>query len=365
MNRDKTLDIIKCIGIILMVIYHSRVPDYIGEIILTFVMPLFFISSGWFFSEQNLDDCRGFAVRKLKTIYLPYLKWCVIFLLLHNVFYSLGIINDVYGANNGSVSHWYSIKDMVVHAADFTFRMNGYDGYLLGAYWFVRSLLWGSLLLCFSSALMCRLTKLKKTTCIFSVAVIFVIMGGAISLFNIHIPFWPQGGYREMMAAFFIGMGFMLRKMEWWKSNYMMVIYMIVIPVSLQIEPTSMSTKQTFVMWLLIPYTGLAGFALVYKFSNAVAQNQGKTADCLSYIGRQTFYIMTFHFLMFKPASLLKTYIYGMDWKMVGCHPVIPPEGDNWYWVVYTVTSLVLSIGMARIIESIPSPKLNINIIRR
>ena len=54
-----------------------------------------------------------------------------------------------------------------------------------------------------------------------------------------------------------------------------------------------------------------------------------------------------------------------MDWKIIGCHPVIPPEGDNWYWVVYTVTSLVLSIGMARIIESIPSPRLNINMIRK
>ena len=167
MNRDKTLDIIKCIGIILMVVGHSGAPDYVHDIIYTFHMPLFFVASGWFFSERNMNDSRGFAVRKLKTIYLPYLKWCVIFLLLHNVFYSLGIINDVYGANNGSVSHWYSIKDMVVHAADFTFRMNGYDGYLLGTYWFVRSLLWGSLLLCFSSALMCRLTKLKKTTCIF------------------------------------------------------------------------------------------------------------------------------------------------------------------------------------------------------
>lgn len=358
MNRDQTLDIIKGIGIILMVVGHSGSPDYVHDIIYTFHMPLFFIASGWFFSERNLEDSKGFVMRKLKNIYLPYIKWCFVFLLLHNVFYSVGIINDAYGASNGSVSHWYSIKDVFVHAVDFTFRMNGYDGYLLGAYWFIRSLLWGSLLLCFFSALINKTTKLRQSTCIVSASIVFGIMGGAISLFNIHIPFWPQGGYREMMAAFFIGMGFMLRKMEWWKSYYMMVIFMIVIPVSLQIEPTSMSTKQTFVMWLLIPYTGLAGFAIVYKFSNVVAQSQGKIADCLSYTGRQSFYIMTFHFLMFKPASLLKTYIYNMDWKMIGCHPVIPPEGDNWYWVVYTLTSIVLSLGMARLVESIPYLKL-------
>lgn len=101
------------------------------------------------------------------------------------------------------------------------------------------------------------------------------------------------------------------------------------------------------------------------KFSSVVAQSKGKIANCLSYIGRQSFYIMTFHFLMFKPAPLLKTYIWGMDWKMIGCHPVIPPEGDNWYWIVYTLTSLVLSIGVAQIIEKTPSHKLNINTIRR
>jgi fucose 4-O-acetylase-like acetyltransferase len=164
-----------------------------------------------------------------------------------------------------------------------------------------------------------------------------------------------------MMAVFFIGMGFMLRKMEWWISNYMMAVFMIVIPVSLQIEPTSMSTKQTFVMWLLIPYTGLAGFALVYKFSNVVAQNHGKTADCLSYIGRQTFYIMTFHFLMFKPASLLKAYIFGMDWRVIGYHPVIPPDGDNWYWLVYSISSIVLSLVLTKLIKCISSSKLIVN----
>ena len=365
-NRDQTLDIIKGIGIILMVVGHSGAPDYIHDVIYTFHMPLFFIASGWFFSECNLEDSKGFAMRKLRSIYLPYLRWCFIFLLLHNVFYSIGIINNAYGASNGSVSHWYSIRDVVVHAADFTFRMSGYDGYLLGAYWFIRSLLWGSLLLCFLSAFINKVAKLERSTSIISVSIIFVILGGAILLFNIHIPFWPQGGYREVMAVFFIGMGYMLRKQVWWQSQYMMILFLIIIPASLLIEPTSLrSNNQTFLMWTLIPFTGLAGYALTYKFSKMIVQGNGKITVYMSYIGRQSFYIMTFHFLMFKPASLLKTYIFEMDWKMIGCHPVIPPEGDNWYWIVYTLTSLILSIGMARIIERIPSPKLNINIIRR
>ena len=158
-----------------------------------------------------------------------------------------------------------------------------------------------------------------------------------------------------MMAVFFLGMGYVLRKMEWWQSRYMIIIFAIVIPASLLIEPTKLTPNPTFTMWLLIPFTGLAGYVLVYKLSLLIARRQRESACCLAYIGQKTFYIMTFHFLMFKPASLLYTYINGLDWRMIGCHPVISAD-DNWFWAIYALTSLVLSIGLAWIVERIPSP---------
>jgi hypothetical protein len=68
---------------------------------------------------------------------------------------------------------------------------------------------------------------------------------------------------------------------------------------------------------------------------------------------------------MFKPASLMKAYLCEMDWRVIGCHPVIPPEDDNWYWIVYSITSFILSIVFAEIVERIPSPLLNINLKRK
>lgn len=358
-NRNQTLDVLKGIGIILMVVGHSGPPECLNDVIYTFHMPLFFIASGWFFSERNLEDSRGFAVRKIKNIYWPYLKWCVVFLLFHNVFYSIGILNNSYGSDD-SVSHFYNIKEIVVNAINFTFRMTGYEGYLLGAYWFVRSLLWGSLLICFCSALMNKITKLEKHACILTVAAFFGILGGVFSGLNIRIPFWPQGGYREMMAVFFLGMGYMLRKQEWWRSQWFLILSIFIIPISILIEPTSMSTRPTFVMWILIPFTSLAGYALVYKLSHTIVQQQEQISFALSYIGRQTFYIMTFHFLMFKPASLLKAYICGLDLRVVGCHPVIPPDGDYWYWIIYSFTSIIQSLAIAQIVKCIPSSNFNI-----
>ena len=164
-----------------------------------------------------------------------------------------------------------------------------------------------------------------------------------------------------MMAVFFLGMGCFIRKDEWWKSKWWQIAFLIIIPLSLLIEPTKLSTNPTLVMWLLIPLTGMAGYALVYKLSNVLAQRKWKCSMMLSYIGRQTFYIMTFHFLMFKPASLLKAYIYGMDWRVIGYHPVIPPDGDNWYWIVYSISSIILSLALTKVIQCIPFPKLTVN----
>ena len=201
------------------------------------------------------------------------------------------------------------------------------------------------------------MTKLKKQTCILFVTIVFGIMGGVISASGIHIPLWPQGGYKEMMAVFFLGMGYMLRKQMWWRSNKWIFAFIAIIPLSLFIKPTELNANSTFVMWLLIPFTGLAGYGLVYRISNALAQHQGKTKLILAHIGQKTFYIMTFHFLMFKPASLLKAYIFDMDWKVIGCHPVIPPNDDKWYWMVYSFTSIILSLALAQLVKHIPSPK--------
>lgn len=61
---------------------------------------------------------------------------------------------------------------------------------------------------------------------------------------------------------------------------------------------------------------------------------------------------MTFHFLMFKPVSLLMTYIYGWDWRMIGCHGVIYTEQSIW-WIIYTIVSVSLSLFLYRLVAKV------------
>lgn len=48
---------------------------------------------------------------------------------------------------------------------------------------------------------------------------------------------------------------------------------------------------------------------------------------------------------MFKPAALFYSYIYNLDWHVVGCHPVAMQIKDNWFWIIYSVSALFFFIA--------------------
>lgn len=54
-ERNVTIDIMKGIGIILMVVGHSGCPSFLRNFIYTFHMPLFFMISGYLITESKLN----------------------------------------------------------------------------------------------------------------------------------------------------------------------------------------------------------------------------------------------------------------------------------------------------------------------
>ena len=109
--RDDKVTIAKGIGILLMVAAHAGIPDIVNRFIVMFHMPLFFFMSGYCFKEKYLSPPPiTFINKRLKGLYIPFVKWSLLFLLLHNVFYYLNIYNDEYGFR-GRVSSLYSMKE--------------------------------------------------------------------------------------------------------------------------------------------------------------------------------------------------------------------------------------------------------------
>lgn len=101
MCNDKVA-IAKAIGILLMVAAHAGIPDIFSRLIVMFHMPLFFFMSGYCFKKVYLSSSSMMFINKrLKGLYVPFVKWSLLFLLLHNIFYWLNIYNGEYGFNGG------------------------------------------------------------------------------------------------------------------------------------------------------------------------------------------------------------------------------------------------------------------------
>ena len=108
MNRNTVISISKGIAIILMVIAHAEAPAWLCKFIFEFHMPLFFITAGYFFSLKYLNDEATFVKKRIKGLYVPFVKWSVVFLALHNLMFEIGILNETYGNETGGVTHPYS-----------------------------------------------------------------------------------------------------------------------------------------------------------------------------------------------------------------------------------------------------------------
>lgn len=135
--RDNSISMTKGIAIILMVMVHARFSRYGHDFVSMFHMPLFFFMSGFCFKEAYLSDWKGYIWKRIKGAYLPYVKWGLFFLLLHNVFFSLNIYSGEYGFR-GEVSELYTTQDFLRHGLWIVGSMNGAE-HMIGGYWFLHS----------------------------------------------------------------------------------------------------------------------------------------------------------------------------------------------------------------------------------
>ena len=131
-----------------MVLCHAIFINlwHIDSFVVMFHMPLFFFVSGYCFKEKYVQEPCKFVWQRIKGIWWPYVKWSLLFLLLHNVFFDLNIYNDEYGYNGGVSSICiYTYNDFLSRIENILVRMSGHEQ-LLGGYWFMKALLYGSII---------------------------------------------------------------------------------------------------------------------------------------------------------------------------------------------------------------------------
>ena len=347
MPKNTVISICKGIAIILMVMGHAEPPSLISNFIYIFHMPLFFITAGYFFSRKYLDDPWIFCVKRFKGLYIPFLKWSLFFLILHNLWFDIGLLNEQFGNWTGGVTHPYSVRDFFHRLMLILTSMSGYDEFMAGAFWFFRGLLVASIMFLILYKIIDSRTGLSPVGGVIAVCLIAVGFNALRLGFNFRIPTIPNGGLREVWGIFFFAIGVLYRYYEerignrWWVT----VLCLGVLCVGAWNHWCGMNNSGQMRDLATLPLTGVAGFLLMRHLSSIIDLAGGIVAKFLTYLGNNTLYVFIFHIISFKSVSLLKIWWYGLESEQIGCHMVIHYNNhEDLFWILYTAAGTALPL---------------------
>lgn len=351
--RTPSFTILKAIAIILVVIAHSAAPAYLSNFAYMVGVPAFFVLSGYFFKLDNLDNTSDFVIRRTKTLYLPFIKWGVFFLILHNLFFEIGFLSESYGNAQGGVTHPYNWTQAAQHLWSMVFNMSGYDPFMAGAFWFFRALFLANIAFIFLFKTTRQLGKFKTSTLqVVSVIVLAFLLALWQASMGLHITGVAQGGYRELMGIVLLGIGFLLRRADetpdssiWHNPIIMLAASSVVLMILTFVYPISMAAKPGSVLSVpILTIAGTAAFIWLRGLSEFILQLPDKYTQWLQFTGENSLYIFVFHLLAFKVASMIKVGVYQLDWAMVGGHPVVQQELGDGFWLLYIFVGVILPI---------------------
>ena len=363
MKRDTTISIAKGLAIILMVIAHAEAPGWLCKFIFEFHMPLFFITAGYFFSTKYLHDEATFVKKRIKGLYVPFVKWAVFFLIIHNWMFDIGILNEVYGNEQGGVLHPWSAHQIQQNLWNIFTAMAGYDAFLCGAFWFFRGLFVASILyliiykiLDLGFSRISRIPRITRNSSKLSasfpylICLIMLLLCGWKTWEGLKVINLVQGGSRDMMGCFFFGIGFIFRQFA---EQYRQVIsrHAIAIPITIlfgvivwffsKYLTANMNWRSTFQQFLSLPVPAILGFLMTYNISRWIDTCEGWFKRFLVYTGNHTLNIFIFHIISYKVVSLIKIWYYGLDIRQIGCHMVIHDYSQqDYFWILYTVAGV-------------------------
>lgn len=155
MTKDRVLwlDVAKGITILLMIIGHTSIPQFLSNFIFAFHMPLFFIASGWC-TNLTKENYGCFVLKKLRTLGIPFFVYSIAVILIAKTF-------------NYQEIGWKSVL------------ANGWEGYAL---WFVPVL--------FFSLMMAKfiMSYINQTWLHYAICLLLILGGAFLRYQHIYLP---------------------------------------------------------------------------------------------------------------------------------------------------------------------------------
>ena len=330
-QRDQTLDILKGIGIILMVLGHSGTFSAVADFVYLFHMALFFMASGYVWNDKKAADfaaVRKSVLARLKGLLLPFAVANGCFTLLNNLFVAL----HIYGPDK-VMSLEQTLINLVKN------MLFAGDTTMGGASWFFRTLFFVSV-----AHIVIRYiaTHWKFGKAFFFAVAAATFLGAAV----INHTRWtfPMGIHTCFCGYAAFLMGYFLKKCNFaqWIQKFRypaMLLSFVGLALLSLIDTIGLGAGNIGNLPFFITVS-LLGWCLCWTIATALS---GLPARFLCLCGRKSVWIVFCHFLAFKPVALVYLLITGGDMSLLSAFPVY---AVSWLWIAYTVVGTVLPLAL-------------------
>lgn len=349
-TRVIEVDIIKAIGIILMVAGHSGAP--FSKFIYLFHMAVFFIASGFCYKSSSSDSIKAVSkvfLSKIKSLWLPFFIWSTIYILLHNFFLKINIYTDdpvflsLYPAGN-ILQTRYSFLTQIKKILKAVFFFGGEQ--MSGAFWFLSTLFFISVLYCFIDYLLKKIFCNEKKLVLFQgiVAIIFLMLGYYCSVHQLKLFSLPR--VASYYCLYFIGYLFSIFKEKYINRNTLFYFLVWMISFSLllvlnQLGAIGLSTN-SYMNPIFLLSCSTAGWGFLFS-SAFFIKRIFVIKKILCYIGQNTLSIVILHFLCMKIVTFLIVKIYNLPMCSLAAFPNLYGNIGLW-WLIYTLVGTIIPI---------------------
>lgn len=352
MQRNDSIDILKGIGILLVVLGHTGFAG--TSYIYLFHMAVFFMASGYFYKDRysdSLKDLGKAVLKRIRGLWVPVVIWNTVYTLLNNllircnIYTSDKIVEDYLDDSLVSIHSVMSGKDMLKNIIKGLFFAGHTE--LGGAFWFLRVLFYISVSYLCVDFILKRFIHNGRTAIICQgiVSVLFLGVGYFMSLKNIDT--FALDKLFSCYCLYYLGMLMSMAVPKKWEKPPVCIVTAIVCFLALlglgMIGTISLGNND-YVNPLFMLAASVLGWAMVYSVSVLLVKS-GFLNKFFSLLGRNTMIIVIFHFLCFKPVNAVVAGVKGWPVQTVSGFPVSVNTGA--WWILYTAVSVGLCLLIA------------------
>lgn len=338
-----------------MVLGHSGFP--FTHFIYLFHMAIFFIASGYCWDCKNSETVSSvfkYTVRKIRTLYIPYVVCNGIFLILNNLFIRIGIYTtDPYFLELVGDDYSHSLAT-ALNAKGFLINLikilTFYSGTQLGgATWFLRTLFFVSVGNCIYEFLIMKLHRINRMTAIMALSLVCCII---YELHNSGAIIIPSTIVLTFIISYItFAVGIFIRWANIWRNGtpwYIAIISICILLVCNHFGSIGMDKGEvTNAIFFII--VSLAGWYTIMFVSEKIEFT--KISKCIAYLGKHTMPIVLLHFLCFKIVTYLYLMLSGQNLILLAYFPSL--ETEKYLWIIYSVVGVVAPILLYMFYERI------------